>query len=379
MKKDLGIYIHIPFCVRKCLYCDFLSFACGREEQERYMDALYKEIRAFSGRLNGREVSTVFIGGGTPSVVDTALLGKVFEALYENYNIKADAEITMELNPGTVTAESLKEYKTMGINRLSMGLQAWQDRLLNTLGRIHTAEKFKESFLLAREAGFENINVDIMLSLPGQTVEDVKETFENVMALDPEHVSAYSLIIEDGTPFKDMFESGKFDEIDDDFDREIYHLSCDILDRNGYKRYEISNFSKKGYESRHNSIYWRTDEYIGFGLGAHSYFKGERYHNTEDMERYIALSEDYESIKEDAEKLTKEDRISEFMFMGLRMDEGIKRSAFRERFGMDMNDVYRDMIIKYMDMGMIEETDGGIRITDKGIDVSNVIFSEFLL
>lgn len=379
MKNKFGIYIHIPFCVRKCLYCDFLSFACDKDTQERYMEALYKEIKASSGRLKGKDISTVFIGGGTPSVVDTVLLGRIIEALKENYNIEADAEITMELNPGTVTAESLKEYKAMGINRLSMGLQAWQDRLLKTLGRIHTADKFKESFLLAREAGFENINVDIMLSLPGQTMGDVKETFDNVIALSPEHISAYSLIIEDGTPFKDMFESGHFKEIDEDFDRNVYHFSCDMLAKNGYDRYEISNFSKKGFESRHNSLYWRTDEYIGFGLGAHSYFNGERFHNTEDMERYIALSEEHDSIKEDVEKLTKEDKISEFMFMGLRMDEGVKKSVFKERFGVDMDDIYGDIIIKYKKLGMIEETDDGIHLTDKGIDVSNVIFSEFLL
>ena len=379
MKKEFGIYIHIPFCVRKCLYCDFLSFACDNDAQERYMEALYKEIKAFSRHLEGVEVSTVFIGGGTPSVVDTALLERVIEALKENYSVKADAEITMELNPGTVTADSLKKYKAMGINRLSMGLQAWQDRLLKTLGRIHTAEKFKESFLLAREAGFDNINVDIMLSLPGQTMEDVKETFENVISLSPEHISAYSLIVEDGTPFKDMFESGKFEEIDEDFDRNIYRFSCEMLEKNGYKRYEISNFAKKGFESRHNSLYWRTDEYIGFGLGAHSYFNGERYHNTADMERYIALSEDHESIKEDVEKLTKEDKISEFMFMGLRMDEGVKKSVFKERFDVDMNDIYSEIIIKYKDMGMIEDMGDSIHLTDKGIDVSNVIFSEFLL
>ena len=379
MKKEFGIYIHIPFCVRKCLYCDFLSFACDNDAQERYMEALYKEIKAFSRHLGEIEVSTVFIGGGTPSVVDTALLERVIEALKENYSVKADAEITMELNPGTVTADSLKKYKDMGINRLSMGLQAWQDRLLKTLGRIHTAEKFKESFLLAREAGFDNINVDIMLSLPGQTMEDVKETFENVISLSPEHISAYSLIVEDGTPFKDMFESGKFEEIDEDFDRNIYRFSCEMLEKNGYKRYEISNFAKKGFESRHNSLYWRTDEYIGFGLGAHSYFNGERYHNTADMERYIALSEDHESIKEDVEKLTKEDKISEFMFMGLRMDEGVKKSVFKERFDVDMNDIYSEIIIKYKDMGMIEDMGDSIHLTDKGIDVSNVIFSEFLL
>ena len=379
MKKEFGIYIHIPFCVRKCLYCDFLSFACDKDARERYMEALYKEIKAFSRHLGEIEVSTVFIGGGTPSVVDTALLERVIEALKENYSVKADAEITMELNPGTVTADSLKNYKAMGINRLSMGLQAWQDRLLKTLGRIHTAEKFKESFLLAREEGFDNINVDIMLSLPGQTMEDVKETFENVISLSPEHISAYSLIVEDGTPFKDMFESGKFEEIDEDFDRNIYRFSCEMLEKNGYKRYEISNFAKKGFESRHNSLYWRTDEYIGFGLGAHSYFNGERYHNTADMERYIALSEDHESIKEDVEKLTKEDKISEFMFMGLRMDEGVKKSVFKERFDVDMNDIYSEIIIKYKDMGMIEDVDDCIHLTDKGIDVSNVIFSEFLL
>ena len=379
MKKDFGIYIHIPFCVRKCLYCDFLSFACDKNAQEKYMEALYNEIKAFKPCMEGIEVTSIFIGGGTPSVVEPRLLGKVLGFVKDNYNIKPDAEITMELNPGTVTKESLEEYKTMGINRLSMGLQAWQDRLLKTIGRIHTAEKFEESFCLAREVGFENINVDLMLSLPTQTMEDVKETIEKVTSLNPEHISAYSLIIEEGTPLKDMFDSGVYNEADEDSDRKMYHFACDTLEEKGYSRYEISNFAKKGFESRHNMLYWRTNEYKGFGLGASSYFNGERFHNTDDMEMYLNNSHDHNIIKEDAEKLTKEDKISEFMFMGMRMTEGVSKAEFYERFGLGINEIFGETINKYKKLGMICETEERVFLTDEGTDVSNVIFSDFLL
>ncbi len=379
MKQDFGIYIHIPFCVRKCLYCDFLSFACDKDAQEKYMEALYNEIKAFGPFIRNREVSSIFIGGGTPSVVEPRLLGRVLGFIKENYNVNPDAEITMELNPGTVNKEGLEEYKAMGINRLSMGLQAWQDRLLKIIGRIHTAKRFEESFFLAREAGFKNINVDLMLSLPSQTMEDVKETIEKVTALGPEHISAYSLIIEEGTPLKDMFDKGVYEEADEDTDRKMYHFACEMLEQKGYGRYEISNFAKKGFESRHNMLYWRTNEYKGFGLGASSYFNGERFHNTDNMEMYLNSSYDHNMIKEDTEKLTKEDKISEFMFMGMRMTKGVSKAEFYDRFGLTISDIFGEVIDKYKKMGMVCETEERVFLTSEGTDVSNVIFSEFLL
>lgn len=377
MSDDFGIYIHIPFCVRKCLYCDFLSFSGAENVYEDYINTLCKEIRNFKGEISHRTIDTVFVGGGTPSAIPTKMLGRVMGIVTDELNIGGDAEITMELNPGMATAESLSDYRSMGINRLSIGLQAWQDRHLKTLGRIHTKEKFVETYYLARKAGFRNINTDIMFSLPGQTMTDIEETLENIVKLAPEHISAYSLIIEEGTPFKKMFDSGVFKETDEKLDRDMYAFICGYLKEYGYNRYEISNFSKKGFESRHNSIYWRTNEYIGFGLGAHSYFNGERFHNTCDMDEYLKSRGEHR--KKDVEVLTQEDKISEFMFMGLRMDEGVSKEKFKRRFNSDIRSIYREVIDKYKNMGMIRETEDTISLTDKGIDVSNVIFGDFLI
>ncbi len=377
--NDFGVYIHIPFCVRKCLYCDFLSFSGAQSAHKDYMDTLYNEIKYFKADLKGRKINTVFIGGGTPSVVEPKLLGKVMGVVTDELDLDSDAEITMELNPGTVTAESLGDYKAMGINRLSMGLQAWQNKHLKTLGRIHTSEKFVETFNLARQAGFKNINADIMFSLPGQNMIDVEETLDKLTRLKPEHISAYSLIVEEGTPFKKMFDEGAFKEIDDKLDRDMYHFICGYLKDKGYNRYEISNFAKNGFESRHNSIYWRTNEYKGFGLGAHSYFNGERFHNTCDLGAYIKSKGDFKLIKEETESLTLEDKISEFMFMGLRMEEGVKKAEFKNRFGLDLRSIYGKIIDKYKQMDMLFENEDRIYLSDKGIDVSNVIFSDFLL
>lgn len=377
--SEFGLYIHIPFCVRKCLYCDFLSFDNAENVKEDYMEALYKEIKAAKGDLSGRKIDTVFIGGGTPSTVSPRLLGKVLSVVTDELDLADDAEITTELNPGTVTEGSLSDYKAMGINRLSIGLQAYQNRILKTLGRIHTAEKFEETFALARKVGFKNINADIMFALPGQTMGDVKETLERLTELSPEHISAYSLIVEEGTPFKKMFDKGIYKETDEALDREMYRYICEYLKGVGYGRYEISNFAKNGFESRHNSIYWRTYEYKGFGLGASSYFNGERFHNSSDMSKYLKHSDNPQIIKEDVELLSYEDKISEFMFMGLRMEKGVSKTEFKNRFKTEMKSVFFETIEKYKEMGLLEETEDTLRLTDRGIDVSNVIFADFLL
>lgn len=375
MPDDFGIYIHIPFCVKKCLYCDFLSFSGCESVFTDYTKALCSEITEFKTEISDRKITSIFVGGGTPSVLPSKLMGDILGTLTDSLNVDNSAEITIEANPGTVTPLSLKDYRYMGINRISMGLQSWQNRLLKTIGRIHTSEKFVESYRLAREAGFKNINADIMFSLPGQTMADIKETLENLTALEPEHISAYSLIVEDGTELKRMYDSGVYALPDEDADREMSGYITDFLAEKGYNRYEISNFSKKGFESRHNSLYWRTYEYKGFGIGAHSYINGERYHNTCDMGSYLSGN----FAKEDAERLTLDDKMSEFMFMGMRMTEGVSRAEFKRRFGYDTDSVFGDTIKKYAGLELIEDNGDSIRLTDRGFDVSNVIFSEFLI
>lgn len=375
MPDDFGIYIHIPFCIKKCLYCDFLSFSGCENVFGDYTKALCSEIREFKAEISDRKVTSVFAGGGTPSLLPSKLMGDILDTLTDTFNVDNSAEITIEANPGTVTAVSLKDYRYMGINRISMGLQAWQNRLLKTVGRIHTSEKFVESYRLAREAGFKNINADIMFSLPGQTMTDIKETLENLTALEPEHISAYSLIVEDGTKLKRLCDRGVYALPDEDADREMSTYVTDFLTEKGYNRYEISNFSKNGFESRHNSLYWRTYEYKGFGLGAHSYINGERYHNICDMNRY--LKGDF--AKEDTERLALNDKMSEFMFMGMRMTEGVSRTEFKRRFGCGMDSVFGDAIKKYVGLELIEDKRERICLTERGFDVSNIIFSEFLI
>ncbi len=373
MKQEISLYIHIPFCVRKCLYCDFPSFSGMDGMFEDYVIRLCREMGEAAPSFHGIGVKSVFFGGGTPSILPPALMGRIMDKIMSAYDVNSDAEISMEANPGTLDAAKLREYKSMYFNRLSMGLQAWQDRLLERLGRIHSVGEFEDNFLQARDAGFKNINVDLMFSLPGQTLDDWQETLEKVMRLDPEHISAYSLIIEEGTPFFDMYEKGQITETDENTDRRMYYLAKEMLSDKGFRQYEISNFAKEGFECRHNITYWRTEEYRGFGLGAHSYVDGTRFHNSADMKEYMAGGG-----RLDIEKLTPEEMQEEFMFMGLRMNEGISREEFLKRFKTDITSVYGQEISELISEGLLTENKGRISLTDRGIDVSNQVFEKFI-
>ena len=373
MKQEISLYIHIPFCVRKCLYCDFPSFSGMDGMFEDYVRRLCREMGEAAPSFQGIGVKSVFFGGGTPSVLPPALMGRIMDKIMSAYDVNSDAEISMEANPGTLDAAKLREYKSMYFNRLSMGLQAWQDRLMERLGRIHRGGEFEDNFLQARDAGFKNINVDLMFSLPGQTMDDWQETLEKVMRLDPEHISAYSLIIEEGTPFFDMYEKGQITETDENTDRRMYYLAKEMLSDKGFRQYEISNFAKEGFECRHNITYWRTEEYRGFGLGAHSYVDGTRFHNSADMKEYMAGGG-----RLDMEKLTPEEMQEEFMFMGLRMNEGISREEFLKRFKTDITSVYGQEIVELISEGLLTENKGRISLTDRGIDVSNQVFEKFI-
>ena len=377
--KTIGLYIHIPFCRQKCLYCDFPSWAGKEGQMQGYVDALTKEIENRGKEYADRKVVSVFFGGGTPTTLSIPMLEQLMQAVSANWDIAEDAEITTEANPGTLDGEMASALKRMGFNRLSMGVQAWQNRLLRDLGRIHTIETFQENLKAVREAGFTNINTDLMFALPNQTMADWQETVRNIVALNPEHISAYSLILEEGTPFFDRYEKGELKPAEEDLDREMYHWAVGYLAEHGYEQYEISNFAKKGRESRHNRIYWQAEEYLGMGLGSHSYMAGERFHNIYDLQEYMQADGDVSLLKEEVEVITEEDALAEFMFLGLRLTEGVSFARFRERFGREMKNIYGEQIEELEKDGLLQEDEKGIRLTARGVDISNFVFEKFLI
>lgn len=358
----ISLYIHIPFCKSKCKYCDFLSFP-NTEYINAYKKALLEEINAFD--CENESIKSIFIGGGTPTIIDSDIISEIMESI-GRFNIEKNAEITIEANPGTLNEEKLKEYRKSGINRISIGLQAWQNSMLKKLGRIHTREIFGESYELAQKY-FDNINIDLMFSLPDQSYDMWFETLENVTRLKPQHISAYSLIIEEGTQFFDM----DLNLPDDAADRRMYHSAIKFLAEKGYKQYEISNFAKEGYESVHNSVYWERGNYKGFGLGAASLIDNVRYKNTEDMSEYTNGKTIIEK-----ELLTKSDQMAEFMFLGLRMTKGVSISEFKMIFNEDMLLKYKSVINKYNNYIVVEGDN--VKLTTEGIDISNMIFAEML-
>lgn len=379
-KKPLSVYVHIPFCVRKCLYCDFPSAPGTPEEIAAYFRVLQQEIRAFEALGSLRSVSTVFFGGGTPSLVDPKYIGQVLGLLRSLYPFDENPEITLEANPGTVTKESLEAYKAMGISRLSFGLQSVHEDELKLLGRIHGYADFLKSYELAREAGFDNINIDLMSALPRQTAEKWKRTLETVADLEPEHISAYSLIIEEGTPFAETYgtREGRIYLPGEEADRAMYHLTKEFLEGRGYARYEISNYAKPGFECRHNLVYWTGGEYVGFGQSAASYVDGRRFQNPAGKEAYPKhVRTAYAAFKK-TRPLSLSEREEEYMFLGLRTARGVSREEFRERFGESFPGSYEKKLLDYCRQGFMEKVNDRIRLTDKGIDVSNVIMADFL-
>lgn len=382
-KKNLGIYLHIPFCMKKCHYCDFLSAPADENTKERYIEALKKEIFLYREDLKENIISTIFLGGGTPSLLKEKQIKEILDAIFETYFVQEGAEITIEANPETLTKEKLKIYKEAGINRLSIGLQSTEEEQLKRLGRIHTYEKFLESYTLAREVGFENINVDLMSALPFQTKEEWEETLRKIVNLNPkpEHISAYSLIIEEGTTFFKIKEQLSFP--DEEEDRQMYWKTKEFLEREGYHRYEISNYALPEKESRHNQTYWTLGEYLGLGLGAASYWNGSRFKNTENLQEYFAFFEN-NMIKEPSELqkevhiLSKEEKMEEFMFLGLRRMKGISEKRFLNLFQKDIMEVYGEKIEKGVQIGVLWRKDGRIGLTERGIDISNMVLTEFL-
>lgn len=371
-RESCEIYVHVPFCARKCDYCDFISFVTDADTQDRYFNMLVCEIEKKAESVGRIPVDSVFLGGGTPSLVKAANIGKVMDKLYDVFDISPNAEITIEMNPNSASLEKMQEYRSFGINRLSIGLQSADNNELKTLSRLHTFEDFVECFENARKAGFSNINVDLMSAVPGQTMESLKETLSKVIALKPEHISAYSLILEEGTKFFERYPDGE-GLPGEDADREMYALTKKILAENGYERYEISNYARTGYECRHNIGYWTRKEYLGFGIAAASLFDNVRSVKHSDLKRYIAGD-----FAEETTHLSSKDIMEEYMFLGLRLIKGVSKADFEAKFGKSMESVYGEVISRFEKQGLIASEDR-VYLTDAGLDVSNCIMAEFLL
>lgn len=398
MNRELSIYVHIPFCERKCLYCDFLSFSAKKDEMDRYFDALVKEITAAANVCQDRWVKSIFFGGGTPSFPESELICNILRLIRSSFNLEKDCEISIEVNPASAIYDKLVSFKEAGFNRLSIGAQSLNDDELKKLGRLHDSRTFVETFENARRAGFGNINIDVMSALPDQSLSSYMETLRKVVELAPEHISAYSLIVEEGTPFFDI----ELNLPDEDTDRAMYHETKRYLKEHGYHRYEISNYARDvsaenagegsfcgNYECAHNKVYWQRGNYLGLGLGAASMVDNVRWSNTRDFRRYVEFASDMSFIRENHEELSLKSQMEEFMFLGLRLVRGVDVEEFRQLFSQDITDVYGDVIERYVESGHLEivsESDPDhctnqtyLRLTDAGLDVSNTIMADFLL
>lgn len=396
MKEQLSLYIHIPFCMQKCLYCDFLSFPKPTlEQQKKYLAALLREMDTYREAARGYRVTSVFVGGGTPSCLPEGMIAVIFQHLHEIWTLEPDAEITIECNPGTLTREKLTEYRACGVNRLSIGLQSAENEELKRIGRIHNYEQFVANYMLAREVGYQNINVDIMSALPGQDIASYGKTLVKVLDLQPEHISAYSLIVEEGTPLSASEELQAMLPTPQQ-DRRMYQYTKKVLESIGYERYEFSNYAKAGYECRHNLGYWTGASYLGLGLGAASDYEGMRFHNVTGMEQYIHILNQeaqepqehdktiadrqlWNSLREEVVPDTLKSRMEEFMFLGLRLTKGVSEDDFYHQFGYSMDEIYGAVIQKYTAQGLLTRNQTHLALTDAGIDVSNYILADFLL
>ena len=373
---EIGVYIHIPFCKRKCYYCDFVSYPEKYELQEKYIDKVIQEIEENKKILQDNNVTTIYIGGGTPSSIKPELIKRILNEIYNYTEINNIKEITIEVNPGTATKNNLQLYKNCGINRLSIGLQSTNNDILNEIGRIHNFNQFLDTYKWTREAGFKNINVDLMIGIPNQTIDDVKTSLEKVVSLKPEHISVYSLIVEDETPMKKLIESGKLKLPDEEDERNQYKYTKNFLELNGYKHYEISNFAKPGFESKHNLNCWEQKQYIGLGVAAHSYINGVRYSNTISLEEY--LNKDSKDIKEIHETQTIDDMKKEYMLLGLRKIDGVQISKFEEKFGENPIYLFKNELKKLIQEGLLIIDLDNIKLTEKGLDLANIVWEEFV-
>lgn len=384
--KKVGIYVHIPFCMQKCKYCDFVSFKCIDDKVDEYFNFLELEIIENAEKLKLEdnneqiEIDTIYIGGGTPSIVSEKYIEKIIIQIRKNYKVSSNAEITIEINPGTVDEAKLRKYIEVGINRVSIGLQSTNNKLLNMLGRIHTYEEFEKVYILARKVGFKNINVDLMIGLPNQLIKDVEESVNKVISKSPEHISVYSLIVEENTKMFELVENGNLKLPPEDIERKMYWKVKELLENNGYKHYEISNFAKENFESKHNMNCWKQQDYLGFGVAAHSYFNGIRYSNIENLKQYIENYKNDESIYNRVfhESQTKIEMMKEYMLLGLRKIDGMLVSEFKNKFVENPLYVFRNELNKLVSEGLIEIEENYVRLSKKGLDLANVVWMEFV-
>ncbi|MGI6382383.1 MAG: radical SAM family heme chaperone HemW [Tissierellaceae bacterium] len=376
--EDLSIYIHIPFCNSKCYYCDFISFTGQENKVEAYISSLITELSLYKKDLKEYKIKTIFIGGGTPSAIDPIYIYRVLDYLYSNFNTHEDMEVSIELNPGTLSLEKLNIYKQAGINRVSIGLQTFNNNILGSLGRRHHAEEFFSSLDMVKEVGFNNINVDLIFGLPDQNLTDGMIDITTLVQLGVHHISYYSLIIEPNTPMYKWHQEGKLHLMDEDSERKLYHQVKEFLKYEGYVHYEISNFSLDGYQCKHNMVYWNIKPYLGVGLSSHSYLMGKRFWNTSKLNDYLdSLSEGNLPV-EDEELISKEIEIAEYCIFGLRLIQGINKREFFNRFGVDLRDIYGHTIEKHKKAGLLIEDDRYLRLTDRGLDLANLVEVDFL-
>lgn len=377
--KELGIYIHIPFCKQKCYYCDFISYEKKEDNIKEYIEALKKEIKQEANKKE-YEITTIYIGGGTPSLMEASYIEEIITTIKEHYNVVATAEITIEMNPGTVDKEKLLAYQKVGINRVSIGLQSTNNQRLKQIGRIHTYEEFLTCYHLAREVGIKNINVDLMLGLPNQTLEELQSSIHQVISLQPEHISLYSLIVEEHTKMQKMIEEKQVTLPEEELERTMYWEAKKILEENGYFHYEISNFAKIGYESKHNTNCWLQKEYLGFGVAAHSYFQNKRYCNTTSLKEYCKNIEEGNFTKNRivCEIQTEEEKKKEYMLLGLRMLEGVNIQEFKNKFIENPIYVFHKELEKLVKQELVEIDLNQIKLTKKGLDLANLVWEEFV-
>ncbi|MBC7087144.1 MAG: oxygen-independent coproporphyrinogen III oxidase [Tissierellales bacterium] len=378
--KELGVYIHIPFCLKKCNYCDFVSFSSNDKKISEYINYITKEIQIYRNTLNEDYiVNSIFIGGGTPSLIDSKHLKTIIDEINQSFKVDSEAEITIEANPGTLDNTKLAIYHEIGINRISIGAQSLNDDILKKLGRIHNSYDVLDAVELIRTNQFKNYNIDMMIGLPDQTIYNVLTDLENVIKLKPTHISLYSLIIEEGTLFFELEKHGQLNLPNEDEERIMYHKAIELLEKNGYKQYEISNFAKEGFECRHNLKYWTLMPYIGLGLNSHSYIENTRYSNYSNFDEY------YKKIKENKLPVSSEEyiddisRMTEYIILGIRLNKGINKKHFKENFGIDIEDYYKDAIIKNKQNGNIYEDEETIKLTKKGLDFSNIVELDFYI
>ena len=378
--NNLGLYIHIPFCKQKCSYCDFTSFANKEGYVETYIQSLTKEIEIKSKEVQNYIIDTIYIGGGTPSFINENYILEILEIIKNNYNVAVNCEITIEVNPGTVTEKKLFKFKEAGINRVSMGLQSTDNKILKAIGRIHSYEDFLDTYNLSRKIGFKNINIDLMLGLPNQSLEDLQKSVSEVIKLEPEHISVYSLIIEDDTLMKKWVDEGTIKLPEEEIERQMYWDMKTKLEESGYIHYEISNFSKKGYESKHNMNCWNQNEYLGFGIAAHSYLNKKRFCNTSNLKNYIKNIQErnYKNNIKVLEIQSEGEIQKEYMLLGLRKIEGVDIQKFKNKFALNPIYLFRKELEKLVNDELIEIDLNNIKLTNKGLDLANLVWEEFV-